>query len=135
MKRWIAWPAAVGMICLAAGLLEAAPDDGADHQRASGMLQRPPGRIMGRVKEVSLQARKLAIEVETEENPDGELRIFLLSEETKVRKEEHVKGLDDLKKGMRVLVFFRASQETGGTPTAFFIRILDGRRWSPRPRR
>ena len=88
-------------------------------------------RVWGEVKEISLTKMKLAVEVEVDED-NKETRIFLLTEDTKVRKQEHAKSLDDIKKGVGVLVFYRATPGKPDTPTAVVIRIQEGRRYGPK---
>ena len=134
MKRFSAALTAVMLLSLLAGVVPAAKttaDD--DTQNLPG---EPAGmrRVMGTVEAIDLKAKKLAIQVKTEENPDGERLIFKLDDETRVREEQNVKTLQDIRKNQRVLVFWKASTEK--TQTAALIRVFeDGRDLPRRPRR
>ena len=126
MRTWLVCLAAVLVVCIAAEEAFAARAEDVEPVR-------PPraGRVWGKVKEISLARMKLAVEVETEKDKTA-LRIFLLTKDTQVRKQEHVKGLEDVKKGTSVIVFFRPTPEDPKTPTAVLIRIPEGRKWGPK---
>ena len=109
----------------------AADEKGGDAKAApGGSPESGMKRADGRVKDIDLKIAKLAVEVEVEEGKPAQIMIFLLTKDTKVREREHIRGVDDLHIGNRVIVFFKpgepATKEKKETlPTALFIRIMD----------
>jgi len=120
--------AAALILCLAAETFPA---------EAARPLEGPLLRVWGRIKEVSLERGKIAIEVTEEKDEDPTIMIFLINKETRVMKGVDPKDLSDLVKGAEVGVGYRRVRTEGETPTAVFIRILEGRQYGPhrRPRR
>ena len=126
----------VMLILALMGLCGAAPAQ--DNAADDGLPSLPKGvrRIDGRVKEIDLKLMKIAVEVEVDPDKPAELVIFALTPETKVRKRENAESLDDIRKGMAVLVFYLPASKKGDPAKAVFIRILEGLRDYPRrPRR
>ena len=135
MKRWSVLATAVLILCLAAETFSAAPDRTA--AEPGRPLEGPLLRVWGRVKEVSLKLGKIAVEVTEEKDEDPKIMIFLINKDTKVMKGVDPKELSDLVKGSEVGVGYRRVKTEGETPTAAFIRILEGKHYGPhrRPRR
>jgi len=133
MKRWMMVVLTVGVVCVAAGVLLAAADD--DATAKPGAARGPRLRnVWGRVEDLSTKKKLLGVKIETEEKGET-IQIFKLTKDTKVRKEEKVMKLTDLKKGMEVIVFFRPKGTDDKYPTALFIRMCEDREVRPRPRR
>jgi len=129
MKRWITLVLAAAGLCAAVGVLWAADDD--VNPRRGGRM---PRRAWGRVEDLSTKKKLLAIKTETEE--EGEvIQIFQLTPDTRVRKEEKVMELTDLKKGMEVIVVYRPKVDDDKYDTALFIRIRGDRDRPFRPRK
>ena len=126
---------AVLVLCLAAETFPAAPGRAA--AEPGKPLVGPHLRVGGRVKEVSLKLGKIAVEVTEEKDEEAKIMIFLINKDTKVMKGVDPKDLSDLVKGSEVGVGYRRVKTEGETPTAVFIRILEGRHYGPhrRPRR
>jgi len=136
MNRNLAWLEAGLVLSLAAGLACAAEDRPGGTKDDPGMDLRPGlKRVDGRVKEIDLKVRKIAVEVETEAGKDRVLMIFLLTEETKVREREKARTVEDIHKGNPVFVFYRPPEKKDAIPTALFIRILEGGPAGRRPPR
>jgi len=127
VRTWIVWSAVVVVLFFSTETLFGADDD-ADPELPLGRGVR---RVWGEVKEISLEKMKLAIEVEIDEDKK-EIQIFLLTKDTKVRKQEHARSLDDVKKGASVVVFYRPVRGKDETPTALVVRIYEGRRYGPK---
>jgi len=126
MKRFTTWLAAMLVLCFAPGVIRAAQDP-ADGTKDDPGIEMRPGlkRVDGRVKEIDLTLRKIAVEVETEAGKPPVVMIFLLTDETKVREREDAHTLKDVHNGSRVLVFYTPPEKKDVIPTALFIRILD----------
>lgn len=131
--------ACVLVLLVAAGMFPARGEEKTTTEEQPGKAT--GGRVenvWGRVADTSAKKMLLGIKVETEKGE--EIQIFKLTKETTVRKEEKVKTLNDLRKGILVIVFFRAKEEDEKYPTALFIRIPEdrirrpGRRLLRRPR-
>lgn len=128
VNTWTKGLVSVLVLLFAAALVVAEGDDnkpGVGHGRIRN--------VWGRVEDINKTKTKLALKVETEEG--DEIQIYKLTEDTKVRKAEHVKSIKDLTKGITVIVFYRPKNDNEKYPTAVVIRIRDDWRRGPKPRR
>jgi hypothetical protein len=112
----------LAVMCVALPFAFAPDDDIEDVQPVRPGLRRLRN-VWGRIKDVSEAKRLLAVEVETEEG--DKIAIFQLTNDTKIRKAEHVKKFDDLDKGIEVIVFYRDKTGDEKYPTALMVRIRD----------
>ena len=127
MTRAMVCLGAAVVLCLAAAALCAAPPDGpaADEPKKGDAGPPRAENVWGRVKDIELNQKKLALEVETEESKEPIIVIFQATEDTKIRRQEEVKKFEDLRKGNLVIVWYRPAAVKGGTPTALFIRLTE----------